>query len=111
MSLYDKGLGANEDLQFLNETGRPIARVPIFIRKKGNSMKKFILPALLVLLSVPTLSFAQGQQGDQNCQGQQPGPGCGTKRIGATEMELLGATAAALIGLTGFLVIRRRKSA
>jgi LPXTG-motif cell wall-anchored protein len=75
-------------------------------------MKRLVFLACLLLLSIPLNSRAQDGQGqNQNCQGQQDGSSCGGKqKISAQEMGTIGAGAAVLVGLAGYLVLRRRKS-
>lgn len=71
-------------------------------------MKKLVLLACLLFLGIPASARDQNGQ-NQNCQGQQPP--CTVKRISATEMGAIGTGMALLIGLGGYLVLRRRKSA
>lgn len=70
-------------------------------------MKKLILLACLLAVSVPLASRAQNGQGD-NCQGQEPT--CTPTRISATEMGAIGSGVAVFLGVAGYLVLRRRRA-
>lgn len=67
-------------------------------------MKKLALFVCLLLLTTPVSSHAQ------DCQGQQNGATC-KSGISAKEMGAIGSGAAVLVGVAGYLVLRRRKSA
>jgi len=66
-------------------------------------LRRLLLPILgLVLISAPKIAFAQ----NDNNQGNEPRP-----HMGATEMAAMGTGAAFLVGATGYLLLRKRKSA
>ncbi len=65
-------------------------------------MKRLLLVAFLALLTTPRLALAQNQDG--NSQGDTP-------RVNATEMAGIGVGVAALLGVAGYLVLRRRRAA
>jgi hypothetical protein len=58
-------------------------------------MKRLLLTLMLGILLTPTLAFAKKPKPDQ---------------IRATEMVTSGFVASSLIGVAGYLVLRRRKS-
>jgi len=62
-------------------------------------MKRLLLVAFLALLTTPRLALAQNQDG--NSQGG----------VNAAEMAGIGVGVAALLGVAGYLVLRRRRAA
>jgi MYXO-CTERM domain-containing protein len=63
-------------------------------------MKRFLLVAFLALLVTPGLALAQDQNGDHGGDHQD---------VNALEMVGVGTGAAALIGIAGYLALRRRR--
>ena len=72
-------------------------------------MKKLLMLAFLIVALTPLSARAQ----DDNCQGNENSQGCGGSKphMNAVEMTGLGAGGAALVGLAGYLLLRRRHSA
>jgi len=66
-------------------------------------MKRLLLLAFLDLLATPGLALAQNQ--DQNQDGNSQGG------VNAAEMAGIGMGVAALLGVAGYLVLRRRRAA
>ncbi len=66
-------------------------------------MKRLLLLAFLALLATPGLALAQNQ--DQNQDGNSQGG------VNAAEMAGIGVGVAALLGVAGYLVLRRRRAA
>ena len=64
-------------------------------------MKRLLLVAFLALLATPGLALAQDQDQDGNSQGG----------VNAAEMAGIGMGVAALLGVAGYLVLRRRRAA
>ena len=70
-------------------------------------MKKLLVLACLVVALTPFSARAQNSQGNDNSQGDN-----GSKpRVRAVEMTEIGLGVAALAGVAGYVVLRKRHSA
>jgi MYXO-CTERM domain-containing protein len=72
-------------------------------------VKKLLMLAFLIVALTPLSAKAQ----NDNCQGNEDSSGCGGSKphMSAVEMAGVGVGAAALVGLAGYLFLRRRHSA
>jgi MYXO-CTERM domain-containing protein len=72
-------------------------------------VKKLLMLACLIVVLTPLSARAQ----NDNCQGNEDSQGCGGSKphMSAVEMTGLGVGGAALVGLAGYLLLRRRHSA
>jgi hypothetical protein len=65
-------------------------------------LKKLILIAALTLFAAPYLTMARGDRDDDSSRRH--------RRVSASEFVGTGFAAAALIGVAGYLVLRRRRA-
>ena len=73
--------------------------------REGIPMKRLLLLASLALLATPGLAVARDQNGDDQGEDQKE-----HQHVTAKEMAGVGIGAAALIGVAGYLALRRRRA-